>query len=66
MGLLVYEVKENGEYNCYDAKFHFQIQLGKDQLRNYEVAKMLGANDEDDWYEWEEKVINYRKQNGEL
>ena len=64
MSLTVGEVLENAEYNINNAAIPLQIELGRQQLRNYKIAKELGADDDDDWYEWEEKVGEYKKENG--
>ena len=66
MSLFIYEVKENGEYNIKKPLFPVQKELGNDQLRNYEVAKMLGAAEDDEWYEWQDRVLEYRRNNGEI
>ena len=63
MAFTVEEVKDNAMYNLNNAVFPFQIELGKQQMKNYEIAKQLGADDDDDWSEWEEKVENYKKEN---
>tara|TARA_R110000822_G_scaffold7757_2_gene31499 strand:+ start:159 stop:350 length:192 start_codon:yes stop_codon:yes gene_type:complete len=60
MSLTVEEVLENADYNINNAKISFQIELGKEQLKNYKIAKQLGANDEDDWDDWEDKVEVYK------
>ena len=60
MSLTIGEVLENSEYNLNEATMPFQIELGKQQLANYRIAKELGANDDDDWYEWAEKVEAYK------
>jgi hypothetical protein len=60
MSLSIREVLENAEYNEQNAVISMQIDLAKSQRKNYEVAKELGANDEDDWNEWSEKVEKYR------
>ena len=65
MALTVGEVLENAEHNIKDAVFYLQIELGKEQLENYRIAKELGADDDDCWHEWKEKVENYKKEKGE-
>ncbi len=61
MGLSVFEVKENAEYNLNNAIHPLQIKIGEEQLENYNIAKELGADDNDEWSEWKEKVENYKK-----
>jgi hypothetical protein len=56
MSLTVGEVLENANYNLQNARIPIQIEIGKNQLENYRLAKDLGADDDDDWAEWEEKV----------
>jgi len=60
MSLSVEEVLENANYNIQNAKISFQIEMGKEQLKNYKIAKDLGASDDDDWDDWEEKVQNFK------
>ena len=63
MSLTVGEVKENAEYNFANASTGLgalQRDLAHQQLENYNIAIELGANDEDDWYEWEEKVKEHK------
>jgi hypothetical protein len=60
MSLTVGEVLENAEYNINNAAIPFQIEIGKEQLSNYKVAKELGADDEDNWYDWEDKVSEHK------
>lgn len=60
MSLCVEEVKENGEYNLANAVMPFQTEIGKEQLENYRIAKELGADDGDDWSEWEDRVEEYK------
>lgn len=63
MSLCVEEVKENGEYNLANAVMPFQTEIGKEQLENYRIAKELGADDDDDWSEWEDRVEEYKAKN---
>lgn len=56
MSLKVGEVLENANYNISNGKISFQIELGKEQLSNYTIAKKLGADDDDDWEDWSERV----------
>lgn len=56
MSLTVGEVLENAKFNRKNAVMQFQINLAKEQEKNYRKAKELGASDEDDWYEWAEKI----------
>jgi hypothetical protein len=63
MSLTVGEVLENANYNLRNVKIDIQIEIAKSQLENYNIAKQLGADDEDDWAEWEISVENYKKQN---
>lgn len=59
MSLTVGEVKENADYNLSQGKMIFQIAIGQQQLANYNKAKELGASDDDDWDDWEDKVSPY-------
>ena len=61
MGLTVGEVKENADYNLNTESTISGIMrlIGKEQLKNYNIAKELGADDEDDWLDWETKVEEY-------
>ena len=61
MSLTVYEVLENSKYNREHAFHPIQIELAQQQEENYNIAKSLGADDVDDWYEWEEKVSEFKK-----
>ncbi len=65
MSITVEEVKDNGNYNLQNAVMDFQIVLGNNQLENYNIAIKLGANDNDDWNDWEEKVEEH-KRNGNV
>lgn len=62
MSLTVEEVLENADYNLTNSKLPFQVAIGKRQLTNYKIAKKLGANDEDEWSDWEDKVEQYKKE----
>lgn len=59
MNVTVREVLENAEYNE-KGQLPFQREMAANQRENYNIAKELGANDEDDWSDWEEKVIEYK------
>lgn len=59
MSLTVGEVLENAEYNK-TGKLAIQIYLAQQQEENYNIAKELGADDDDDWYDWEDKVEEYK------
>lgn len=61
MGLSVGEVLENANYNLSNSVMNIQVILGKEQLENYTIAKRLGADDEDDWDEWEDKVEEFKQ-----
>ena len=65
MSLTVEEVLENAEYNLTNSKLPFQVVIGKRQLTNYKIAKELGAKDEDDWSDWEDKVEQYKEETNE-
>jgi len=59
MSLTVGEVKENAIYNFKNANTGLgiiQVELGNKQMANYEKAIELGASDDDDWEEWENKI----------
>jgi len=56
MSLTVGEVLENAEYNEQNAFHPIQKELAKSQRDNYNKAKELGADDYDDWSEWENKI----------
>lgn len=60
MSLTIGEVLENANYNLQNAVISIQIDMGKRQLKNYTVAKELGASDDDDWHDWEDKVEKYK------
>jgi hypothetical protein len=61
MSITIEEVLENAEYNEKNAFHPVQLDLAKRQRSNYEIAKKLGANDEDDWNEWAEKVESFKE-----
>lgn len=64
MGLTVEDVKNNANYNLNDSTpglMLLQRQIGNEQLLNYNTAKELGANDDDEWSDWEERVLEHRK-----
>lgn len=58
MSLTVGEVKLNAEHNLASRSSiaTFQHMIGQEQLDNYNKAIELGANDNDDWYDWQEEV----------
>jgi hypothetical protein len=56
MSLTVGEVLENAKYNEQHAFHPIQKDIAKEQRANYNKAKELGADDEDDWADWEEKI----------
>lgn len=61
MGLSIREVLDNANYNLIENKgLEIAEFIGRQQLENYTLAKELGANDEDDWYDWEDKVEEYK------
>jgi hypothetical protein len=62
MSLSVEEVLQNAEYNEAGV-LPIQRMLAKEQRSNYEIAKQLGAKDEDDWYDWEDKVETFKQNN---
>lgn len=62
MSLTVSEVLENAEYNISKSAMSFQVEIAKEQFKNYKIAKELGASDNDDWSDWEDKVENYKKE----
>jgi hypothetical protein len=59
--LTVGEVLENAISNLGNAVIPLQKELGRQQLENYEIAKKLGALDDDDWDMWEKKVQEYKE-----
>ena len=59
--LTVGEVLENAISNLVNAVIPLQKELGRQQLENYEIAKKLGALDDDDWDMWEKKVQEYKE-----
>ena len=61
MSITVGEVLQNAEYNISNASIPFQMEIGKEQLRNYRIAKEIGANDDDDWADWEDKIDEYKQ-----
>lgn len=63
MSLTVGEVLENANYNIQNQQIPLQGILAKQQLNNYKIAKDLGADDNDNWYDWEEKVEKYKEEN---
>lgn len=60
MSITVGEVLQNSEYNL-KGSLIFQREIGKRQEENYKIAIELGANDDDDWDEWEIKVEAYKE-----
>ena len=56
MNLTVGEVLEHAEYNEQNAFHPMQRELAKSQRDNYNKAKEMGADDDDDWGDWEEKI----------
>jgi ABC-type sulfate transport system substrate-binding protein len=56
MSLTVGEVLENAEYNEQNAFHPMQKELAKSQRDNYNKVKEMGADDDDDWGDWEEKI----------
>ena len=59
--ITVGEVLEIANYNISEARMPLQIQLGREQLKNYTIAKRLGAKDDDDWEDWGDKVEEEKK-----
>jgi len=62
--ITVQEVKENGELEIRMAEFQHQADFGEEQLLNHRIAKELGAGDDDDWDDWEERVQEYKTNKG--
>lgn len=63
MSLTVGKVLQNAEHKITNGQMALQVQIGKDQLTNYIIAKELGAEDDDDWCDWEEKVQKHKETN---
>jgi hypothetical protein len=60
MSLTVGEVKENADYNLRTGAIGFQIEMGKQQQINYDIAIELGADEDDDWDDWSDKVEEHK------
>ena len=60
MSLTVGEVLENAEYNENNVFHPIQIEIAKGQRKNYNIAIELGAREDDDWYDWEDKVEEHK------
>jgi len=61
MSLTVGEVLENANFNFQNQQMPLQSLIAKEQLNNYKIAKELGADDNDDWDDWEAKVNEYKE-----
>lgn len=48
---------DNAQFNMNKSINSIDRAMGLGQLRFYTKAKLLGAEDTDSWYDWEDKVL---------